>query len=341
MHYSSWLSLAFSASVIARPEGVVDSVGKLAVRDVQDVAALPAIKGTFEVLSKDGDELDKAIAALTKENAATQVDVITSKLAKLSTDTSAQAAKIGKSGPLGILELSGLLSQKTQDVWIGLAKEAIRVVNQTSIDIMAKKDITKTLEPAKLETLSKAIKSQKKGIMDIIAIIPGQIPPAVKTQISNMAAKAASSAAAAQATAGADGAAAAPKMPKIPDINDPKIQEALGKGIDDFLDQVVNIVSGKQEAFNMPALPAGVTLPPGINLPGTPAAASPASGMGDMAGMPGMAAPPAAEAPKATTAPKVPTTPKTPAKSVPKIPAKGSPAKNPKGPSAESDEWLI
>jgi hypothetical protein len=341
MHYSSWLSLAFSASVIARPEGVVDSVGKLTVRDVQDVAALPAIKGTFEVLTKDGDELDKAIAALTKENAASQIDVIASKLTKLSTDTSAQAAKIGKSGPLGILELSGLLSQKTQDVWTGLAKEAIRVVNQTSIDIMAKRDITKTLEPAKLDSLSKAIKSQKKGIMDIVAIIPGQIPTAVKTQISNMAAKAASSAAAAQATAGADGAAA-PKMPKIPDINDPKIQEALGKGIDDFLDQVVNIVSGKQESFIMPALPAGVTLPPGINLPGTPAAASPASGgMGDMAGMPGMAAPPAAEAPKATTAPKVPTTPKTPAKSVPKMPAKGSPAKNPKGPSVESDEWLI
>jgi hypothetical protein len=326
MHFNAWLTLAFTASAVARPDGVVDNLNR---REVLNVANLPAIKGTFEVLTKDGDELDKAIAALTKENVATQIDVIASKLTKLSSDSSAQAAKISKSGAIGLLEISGLLSTANQNTWTALIKETIRVVNQTSIDIMAKRDITKGLEGPKLETLSKAIKSQKKGIMDIVATVPGQIPPAVKNQMSQFAAKAASSMAA-QATAGAT----APKMPAMPDINDPKIQESLGKAIDGFLDQVVAIVTGKQDAFIMPALPAGVTLPagmqlpPGISIPGAaPTPAPAAGGMGDMANMPGMAAP--APAP---TAPKMPK-----GTGMPKMPTKGTGGtpKGAKGPAAE------
>lgn len=326
MHYSSWLTLAFSASAIARPEGVVDRISKFVIRDV---ANLPAIKETVEVLTKDGDVLDKAIAALTKENAGTQVDVITKALSQLNTDSSAQAAKMKKSGVIGLVELSGLLSAKTKETWTALAKEATHIVNQTSIDIIAKKNITKSLEPAKLDTLCKAIKSQKKGIMDIMVIVPGQIPPAVKAQIDNMAAKNAAKAAAAPAT---NGTTAPPKQPKLPDLNDPKTQAAIEKYVDSFLDQVVNIVSGKQEAFIMPALPPGVTLPPGVGTgPKAAAPAAPASGAsGDMADMPGMpAAPPAAEAPKTASAPK--------SKGLPKSPAKGTSAKSPskQGPAVE------
>lgn len=310
MRYSSWLTLAFSASAIARPEGIVDRIGRLAVRDVQDVANLPAIKGVVETLSKDGDVLDKAIAALTKENAATQVDVITKALGQLSADTSASAVKIGKSGSIGLLEISGLLSAKNQEVWKGLLTEVLRVVNQTSTDIMAKKDITKDLPEAKLATLSKAIKSQKKGIMDIVAIVPGQIPPAVKTQLDNAVAKAAANA----SKPATDGTTtAAPKMPKIPNLSDPEVQKKMDKAVDDLLEQVVNVVSGKQESFK---LPEGVTLPPGVNLPGVaPAADAPAStSAGDMAGMPGMAAEPKA-------APKTPAQgkPNTPTKQVPSV----------------------
>lgn len=313
MRYTSWLTLAFSASAIARPEGVVDRVDRLPTRDVLDIANLPAIKGTVEVLTKDGDAVDKAITALTKENAATQVGIIITALDKLSVDTSAQAAKIGKSGSIGILEISGLLSTKNQEVWKGLLMEALRVVNTTSLDIIAKKDITKDLPEPKLAALSKAIKAQKKGIMDIVAIMPGQVPPAVKSQLDSMIAKQAKG-------AGGDGAA----PPKLPNLSDPEVQKKLGTSVDDFLDQVVQIVSGKKESFQ---LPAGVNLPAGINLPaisGTPKAdgSTGSTGSGDMAGMPGMAAaPPATEAPAAAAAPKPAAAPKT----VPKSTGTGKP----------------
>ncbi|KAE9974097.1 hypothetical protein BLS_000602 [Venturia inaequalis] len=258
MHYSSWLTLAFSASAIARPEGVVDQVGRLRVRDVQDVRNLPAVKSTIELLTKDGEALDKAIQGLTKENAATQVNVIVKALDKMNVDTSAQAAKLSKSGAVGMLEISGLLSAKNKEVWTGLATEALRVANQTSQDMMAKRDITKALPEAQLATLSKAIKSQKKGIMDLVVAAPGQIPPAVKSQMESAIAKQA-----ANPKTAADGSAA--PAPKIPNLNDPAVQKKLSASIDDFLDQVVNVVSGKQESFKMPE---GVTLPPGVNLPG-------------------------------------------------------------------------
>jgi hypothetical protein len=319
MHFNAWLTLAFTASAIARPDGVVDSINK---RDVNNVNSLPAIKNTIEVLKKDGDELDKAIAALTKENVATQIDVINSKLNKLGSDSSAQAAKMKASGAVGIFEVSGLLSSATQATWTTLLKETFQVVNQTSIDIMAKRDIVK--DSGKIDSIATSIRAQKKGIMDIIAVIPGQVPAAVKNQVSSMAAKAASSAAA-QATAGA----AAPKMPQIPDINDPKVQETLGKAIDGFLEQVINIVSGKQESFTLPALPPGMTLPAGMpgmpGMPGAPAAA--AGGMGDMPGMPGMdASAPAPAAPMATAAPSVPTVPKAAPPKMSGMPGMAAPA---------------
>jgi len=286
-------------------------------------------------LTKDGEALDQAIAALTAANAATQIDVIAAKLNQMSIDTSAQAKKLNASGSIGMLEITGLLSTATQTTWTNLLNHTLQVVTQTSTDIAAKKDIVKN--SGKTDVLAKAIRAQKKGIMDIVSVIPGQIPPAVKNGISSMAAKAASSAAAAAATA-SPGAAAPPKMPKMPDMNDPKLQETLSKAIDGILDQIIAVVEGKQEGFTLPAgmptPPAGFKgaggLPGGIptGAPAAPKASAPAmDGMAGMAGMPGMpAATPKAAAPK-------PAAPK--ATALPKV--TGLPVKGAKGPAVQGD----
>ncbi|QDS70210.1 hypothetical protein FKW77_006923 [Venturia effusa] len=300
MRYSSWLSLAFCASAIARPEGVVDRIGRLSVRDVQavqDARTLPAIKSTVETLTKDGDALDKAISALTKENAPAQVDVITKALDKLSTDTVASAANIGKSGSIGLFELSGLLTAKSKEAWTEMAKEAINIVMQTSQDITGKKDITKNLPEPKMAVLSKAIKDQKKGIMDLIATIPGQIPPSVKSQMESMITKAAAN----SAKPAADGSAA-PPMPKPPKLDDPEVVKTLSKTVDEFLEQIVNTVSGKEDSSN---LPKGSHSPPGVTAPGAAAAAAPAqAGSGDKGSMAVAEAPKTADAPMTAQAPK-------------------------------------
>jgi hypothetical protein len=243
-------------------------------------ANLPTIKATIQIVDRDAVALDASISALTAANADTQLDTINKNLLTLAADVSAQAKKIGASGAVGITEITGLLSSKNQAEWMALATKVNTTVFSTYNHIVEKKDVVKA--SGKVDKIVPGIKAQKKGLLDVVAIVPGQIPAAVKGLLGNLGGKAA-------------GGASAPKLPSLEELTGPAATEKLGKIIDDALDQIIAVLKGTQETFTVPA---GIDLS-GIPLPtGLPKAAS----GGSPAAAP--AAPTVAPAAPKTTKPK-------------------------------------
>jgi hypothetical protein len=309
MHTSTLLTLGFTSLALAR-EYVPTRF------ETRAVANLPAVKATIEAVARDAAALDSSIAALTEANANSQLDIINKNLLTMAADLSQQAKKINASGAVGVMEAAGLLSTKTQQEWMALVTKLNTTAFSTYEHIMTKKDIVKTT--GKIDKITPGIKAQKQGILDIISTVPGQIPAAIKGQLSSMLAKAASATPAA-------GASPRPKMPSMDELMGPGMVTSAGKIIDDLLDQIINILSGKADAFTMPA-----------GLPAVPTGA--AGGMASPAAPKATAAPKASPAPSASTGPKASTAPKASvpkAAAAPKSTAKGSA----KGPIAQFEEF--
>jgi hypothetical protein len=256
MRSSSLIVLGFATIALAN------------LNDILTEASLPAIKATIQVVDRDATALDASIAALTAENVNTQLGTINKNLLTLSSDLSAQAKKIGASGALGIMEIAGLLSTKNSQEWIALATKLNATAFSTYGHIVAKKDIVKA--SGQVDKIVPGIKSQKQGILDIIAIVPGQVPSVVKGQLNSLAAKMV------PAAAGATG-----KPASIDDLMaGPAAIESIGKVIDEVLNQIIGVIKGTQETFTLPAgfeLPAGLTLPTGLPQGGLSGADVPAA----------------------------------------------------------------
>jgi hypothetical protein len=255
-------------------------------------ANLPTIKATIQAIDRDAGVLDASIVALTAANAATQLDVINKNLLTMAADVSAQAKKIGASGAVGIGEAAGLLSSKNQAEWTTLATKVNTTVFSTYNHIIEKKDIVKA--SGKVDKIVPGIKAQKQGILDMVAIVPGQIPSSLKGMLNNLG----------KSAGGSSGGASAPKLPSLDELTGPAGQQKIGQVVDDLLDQVIAVLKGTQETFTMPAgiNLGGIALPTGSG--SAPAAASAAPSAAPKATTPKAAAPKATSSPKATTSSK-------------------------------------
>jgi hypothetical protein len=268
MRSSVLLAFGLSSLAIASPRNI-------AARDVNN---LPTIKATLQIANTDAAAIAAAINALTAANADTQSDIINNAILKLSSDLSAQAKKIGASGSVGIMEAAGLLQEKNRNEWLTLVKSLADNTNATFTAITSKLEIIKV--SGKVDKVTSGIKSQKQAILDIIAIVPGQIPSAVKGALPK--------------------SIGGTALPDITAINSPENVAAIGKSIDNLLDQLIGILKGTQTAFS---LPPGVSLPAfptgaGGNLPA--AVATPAAAPAAAAATPKSVAPKGAS-PKGTT----------------------------------------
>lgn len=291
MRFSSFLAIGLSTLALAIDSSEQTSNGAL---------NLPAIQAAAQVANKDAAALSAAIAGLTAANADTQVTVINQALVTLSNDLSQQAKKINASGAISFTELSSsLLTENGRKPWIDLVVGLFNVANSTAVGLAAKSDLIKK-GPGNVDKAVEGIKSTKKAILDLLSVIPSQIPPAILTQISKLAPTLASYATAAASSAGVQ----APKVPTLNEILGPKMLEEAGKQIDDVLDQIINLLKGTQTAFtirlppgisiptavtlpagfslpsgfSLPALPSGIALPSGVNLPTIVTAAPAANG---------------------------------------------------------------
>jgi len=283
------LSLGLSTFAAARNILVRDSYNQF---DVRSEANLPAIKATIQTVTKDAAALDAAIKGLTATNADTQSDIINKALLQLSSDTSAQAKKINASGAVGITEGMGLMSSKAQTEWGTLIKALFDTANSTYFQLVEKKDIIKA--GGKVDKVVPGIKAQKQSLLDILSIVPGQIPSSLKSIIAG---------ALKGSTSGVTG-----EPLNIDNLSSPATLAKYGTLIDDFLDQ---IIASLKTGGNSLTMPGGLAAPSGV-----PSLAPSGAAVGAAVGAPT----PAPALPKA-----VPTPPPVPAKAAP------PPAPKPKG----------
>lgn len=299
-------SLGLATSAVAAVTGSRHShfVTNLETRAEAAAQNLPAIKTAIQVGAKDAAALDEAVKALTAANVDTQSDVINKLLLQLAADSSDSAKKIGASGAVGVMEAMTLTSQKTQQEWGGLIKGLITSANSTMVQLQSKQEMIS--KAGKVDKVVPGIRAQKQAILDLMAIVPGQIPASVKGSINGM-------------LKGSNSGVTGEPM-DLDNLSKPATLEKYGKLIDSFLDQMIGNLKNGTSSY---------TLPPGTGAPGPammPNMAMPAS------------APAAPAAPVGSTAPIAPA----PAKPVP-APAKSSPMsakaapkpKGGKGPGAE------
>jgi len=251
------ISLGLTAFSVARVTSVRDRSPNNAAHHLEARAEqnLPAIKAALQVAQKDAQAIESAIKGLTAANIDTQSDVINKALLQLSSDTTASAAKIKTSGAVGIMEASGLMSSKTQGEWGTLLKTIFDSANNSYTLLTAKQEMIKT--GGKVDKVIPGIKAQKQSLLDILAIVPSQVPSSIKSMINS-------------ALKGSTSAVSGEPM-DLDNLSKPATLEKYGKIIDDFLDQIIATLKGTATSF---------TLPAGIDVAGTAAtpAAAPVGG---------------------------------------------------------------
>jgi len=281
------ISLGLAAFSVARVTSIQDRSPNNAAHNLEARAEqnIPAIKAALQVGQKNAKAIEEAIKGLTAANIDTQSDVINKALLQLSSDTTASAAKIKASGAVGIMEATGLLSSKAQAEWGTLLKTIFESVNSTFTELTSKQEIIKT--GGKVDKVVPGIKAQKQSILDIMSIVPSQIPSSIKSIINS-------------ALKGSTSAVSGEPL-DLENLAKPATLEKYGKIIDNLLDQVIG---------NLKGTATGLTVPAGIDIAGTvdnPAAAAPPVGGAPAApkAVPTSApAAPAAAAPKAAPMPK-------------------------------------
>jgi len=281
MHFNALLGLAFVA--VSAAEYSSKPVLRFDRRNVQTLAT---IKSTLKQSTADIKEVNTGIKALTAANAKQQLGTVNAALMKLSSGLSANAKKMRSSGAVGIGEVMGLLGEAGRNELIGQIGGLTSALNETIQQVMEKKDIVKN--SGAVDTVVPGIKSQKQPLVDIIAMVPSQIPGIAKGVINNVigqfagglpgaggAAPAAAPAPAAPAGKGGKGKGGAVT---IDNVLTPQLLETIGNGIDAGLDQVIAVLKGTQEGFNFPKGKAPAPK-------GPPAGAAAPDAMAGMAGM--------------------------------------------------------
>jgi hypothetical protein len=289
MQYKPLVFLTLVASGAAR---IVSFEGRTAKLHVRDVASLATIKSTIKTATRDINEVNTGIKALTAGNAKEQLKVVNSALLKLSSGVGAGAKRIRSSGSVGIGEVMGLLGDAGRNELSGLIGGLTTALNTTSIEIGAKREILKA--SGAVNVVVPGIKSLKQPLVDIVALVPSQIPAIAKGAINGFIAQASAGAAqgapgSSETTAAAPQAGpAAPKgkgakgVPKSPapggtvtidNIITPQVLENVSKSVDGLLDRLIGYLNGTHDTLLPPtAAKTGSSPPVKASLPNSTAA---------------------------------------------------------------------
>jgi hypothetical protein len=298
MQYQTLLCFALLGSSTAQ---IISSQPHSASLHPRDVQSLVNIKSSLKHGTEGVNAVVNALQAVTAANAKQQLGTVNTLLTKLSSDVSADMKKLKASGTIGITEILGLLQESSRNELFSSIGGLFTALNSTAFAVGSKRDIIKA--SGAVDTVVPGIKSLKQGLMDIIAIVPSQVPAIAKgpidgiiTNIINGAAKGASPAGGApggtpvkppglfrrQTEAkgkGSAGKCSAPKSspPKSSSgsgsagalenlLTSPESQAAIGKAIDGALDQLIAWLRGTTDTLIPQELMDGLAkgIPKGI-----------------------------------------------------------------------------
>jgi len=251
----------------------------------RDIVTLPLIKTALKHGADGLDAVNAALTALTAANAKEQLAVVNTALMKLASETSADTKKTKSSGAIGIGEILGLASEAPRNELFGVITTLFQALNKTAYTVGEKRDIIKN--SGAVDLVVPGIKAQRQGLVDIVSIVPSQVPSiakgAINSLINGMMAKASAPPAGAPAaaaavpailrrqttgkgkgtgkgTSGKGGASAAPKSPSGGSsssssggvtldnlLASPEALSKIGSGIDTALDQLISWLRGTTE----------------------------------------------------------------------------------------------
>jgi len=182
MHYKAFLSFALlgSSTVQSLPSEPHYSRGLYA----RDVLTLPAIKTAFKHGTDGINAVNEALKAVTAANSKEQLAVVNTALNKLAAAVSDDTKKIKSSGAIGIGEILGLASEAPRNELLSTITGLFTALNNTFTTFAEKRDIIK--DSGAVDTIVPGIKAQRQGLVDIVSIVPSQVPSIAKGPINNI-----------------------------------------------------------------------------------------------------------------------------------------------------------
>jgi len=121
---------------------------------------------------------------VTAANAKEQLGVVNSALLKLASDVSGDTKKMKSSGAIGIGEILGLLSEAPRNELIGAISGLFSALNNTAFAVGDKREIIKA--SGGIDIIVPGIKAQRQGLVDIVSIVPSQVPSIAKGPINGI-----------------------------------------------------------------------------------------------------------------------------------------------------------
>jgi uncharacterized membrane protein YgcG len=186
MHYQPFLYFALLGSSTAQSIPTRHARG-LHPRDVSNLAALATL-ATIKTSLKHGTEgvtaVDAAFKAITAENVKTQLVTVNNALTKLSSDVTGDTKKMKSSGAITISEILGLVSEAPRNELLGAISGLFTAMNKTAATVVEKRDIIKN--SGSVDIIVPGIKAQRQGLVDIVSIVPSQVPAIAKGPIDNL-----------------------------------------------------------------------------------------------------------------------------------------------------------
>jgi hypothetical protein len=152
-----------------------------AILHPRDVQSLVNIKSSLKHGTEGVIAVDNALQAVTATNAKEQLGTVNTLFTKLSSDVSADMMKLKASGTIGIGEILGLLQEAGRNELIATIGGLFTALNNTALTVGTKRDIIKA--SGAVDTVVPGIQSLKQGLVDIIAIVPSQVPAIAKGPI--------------------------------------------------------------------------------------------------------------------------------------------------------------
>jgi len=263
----------------------------------REVLTLVTIKSSLKHGAEGVNAVNRAFQGVTADNAKSSLGSANTALLKLSSDVQSDMKKMKASGAIGIGEILGILQENARNELFGVIGGLFTALNATAFTIGAKRDIIKA--SGAVDVIVPGIKSQKQGLLDIMAIVPSQVPSIAKGPIngiiSNLIGGAKSAAPATppallrRQTGKGKGKGKGTSTPKASSsasssggsgvtidtiFSSPESLEAAGKVLDGALDRLVSWLRGTTEDLIPAELLAGLAkgFPKG---PKTPKAAAP------------------------------------------------------------------
>jgi hypothetical protein len=270
MHYKTFLYFALlgSSTVQSLPSEPQFSRGLYA----RDVLTLPTIKSSLKHGTEGVNAVNEALKQVTAANAKEQLVAVNTALTKLAAAVTDDTKKMKSSGAIGIGEILGLVQEGPRNELLSAISGLFTALNNTAATFADKRNIIK--DSGAVDTIVPGIKAQRQGLVDILSIVPSQVPPIAKGPIDNIVssvmAKAGTPPAAPamlrrQSKGGKGGApkGGAPKggspspggggssggvtLESL--LTSPQSMENIGKAIDTGLDRLIDWLGGKTDSL--------------------------------------------------------------------------------------------